>query len=62
MVVLVVRERGAFCLCAHWLVRGKPWLAVGVIAWEEVGNKVGKTNTEVGNASEGEGIERLRHI
>ena len=26
-------------MCAHWLVvRGKPWLAVGVIAWEEVGN------------------------
>ena len=49
-------------MCAHWLVRGKPWLAVGVIAWEEVGNKVGKTNNEVGNASEGEGIERLRHI
>ena len=49
-------------MCAHRLGRGKPWLAVGGIAWEEVGNKEGKTNTEVGNASEGEGIERLRHI
>ena len=39
MVLLLLVVRGAFCLCAHWLVRGKPWLAVRVIAWEELGNK-----------------------
>ena len=42
MVLLLLVVRGAFCLCAHWLVRGKPWLAVRVIAWEELGNKEDK--------------------
>ena len=51
MVLLLLVVRGAFCLCAHWLVRGKPWLAVRVIAWEELGNKedkLGNTRDKVG--------------